>query len=212
MADATETAPEATPTDAAVYYTHTEFDNYTNASGAVVVFGTVENISDGPLENIKVTAEVRDSADKTIGTGDDSFLTLSIVPKGAVVPFQALITELNGEGEKIHVTVESEPYDPSSFHLFTPAADLAVEGTSLGGDPGSQKVLGRIKNNGQAAVTLAKALVIGYDDTGAVVDVAEGFAKLDPIPAGETSTFEADFSREDTTVVKYDVVAFGSDK
>jgi hypothetical protein len=185
-----------------------DFTDYDDASGGVVIVGTVHNKGSDKLENIEVSAELLDASGAVVGTGDDTLLPLATMEGDQTVPFQVTIASPGEGAERIHVSVHADVYDPTGFHVFEPAEGLAVEGDTLEQGTLGPHVTGQVKNNGTQAATLVHVIAAGYDSEGNLVDTGTAFVTSD-IAAGETGTFDLLFLRPEVEITKYDLTVLG---
>jgi hypothetical protein len=207
-ADTPEAAtPNAEATAAASDF-DIDFTDYDDASGGVVIVGTVHNKGSDKLENVEVTAELLDGSGAVVGTGDDTLLTLATMEGDQTLPFQVTIASPGAGAERIHVSVHADVYDPTGFHVFEPAQGLEVEGDTLEQGTLGPHVTGQVKNTGSQAATLVHVIAAGYDSEGNLVDTGTAFVTSD-VAAGETGAFDLLFLRPEVEITKYDLTVLG---
>lgn len=210
--------PSNTPDAADTGIKIVEFHDYNSAADntTVYVVGTIKNTFTGPLEQIKVTAEITDKDNRTVGTGEDLLLPLVRLQPGQVAPFQVLLTGVTEDGENVDVRVSAKEPDPD-FQIFAPAQELQiVKGSDKiipAGDFIGPRIVGRVKNTGSKDATLVGVLATAYDKDGKLVDTEKGYLTGGgDLTAGKEAPFSLEFSRPDVKVDHYELLPVGTEK
>ena len=210
--------PSSTPDEADTGIKILEFHDYNSSadSKTVYVVGTIKNTFTGPLDHIKVTAEITDKDNTTVATGEDLLLSLVQLDPDQVAPFQVLLTGVTDDGENVDVRVNAKEVD-TTFQVFPPSKGLQIvkgsDKLTPAGDFSGPKILGRVKNGGNKDATLVGVLAIAYDADGKVVDTEKGYLTGGgDLTAGKEAPFSIEFNRPDVKIDHYDIRPVGVEK
>lgn len=215
---AVETTASATPQGVDASIKIMEFHDYNSASDKTTVYvvGTIKNTFTGPLDQIKVTAEITDKDNRTVATGEDLLLPLVELQAGQVAPFQVLLTGVTDDGETVDVRVNAK--EPNqNLHIFSPAQGLEIvkgsDKLTPAGDFSGPKVLGRVKNTGSKDATLVAMLAAAYDKDGKLMDTEKGYLTGGgDLTAGKEAPFSLEFNRPNVKVDHYELLPVGTEK
>jgi hypothetical protein len=210
----------ASPPAAGVADTATTAPNPTTSSGADVVvskwkttpgtnnvafFGYVTNQGDADAFQVQVTATFYDAAGTVLGSSNAGVIR-PIIPAGEISPFRGAVMSVDaGTVADTKFQVQFRDKDPGGILRSLYSFDVKVTQAQFT----DKRLTGEVQNTGDKAVSLVAVLAIAYDANGDVLGVEQTFAKLQQIPAGETSAFDTPVSGYDTAPAKFDTFVYG---
>ncbi len=165
---------------------------YKDSIGYLHVVGIIHYNGTDDRANPNVTITLSDAAKKVLAT-ENSSMSPSLVKPGTLIPYHAIFDSPPASYANVEIKFQADK--ASDFDETENLANFAVDQPSII-QPTTQydpvKVVGRVVNNNPKAATLVEIIVVIYDGSGKVLDVASSFAKQDTIEAGQSSPFEVD--------------------
>lgn len=203
------TAPlRASPTVAAKVDVVVQNVGTIRTSAALYFVGEVVNKGQVAASDIEVAVSLLDGAGKTIGTGSDSsmFFAVPILNPGEKTVWKALIQSNPLAWKEERIQVQANPVSSIARALYY--LDVKAEGVTLN-PPANQygwvNASGQITNTGTGIATLARVTIAAYDDTGHIIAIEDGYAKLQVIGPGQSAPFSVDFLNLKQLPAKYEV-------
>ncbi len=188
-------APTATAVPAKVEIVARNITSYKATTGSAYVVGEALNVGQGEADRIQVAASLIDATGQTVGAGSvsDIFFPVALLKPGEKTVWKAYIDKAPAEWKEERVQVQASPASNATRTNFY--FDLKVEGATLVLPPrptASTGVTGQIVNSGTGTATNVAVTAGIYDAADKLLGVADGYAKLEQIPAGGSAPFSVD--------------------
>ncbi|MCD6290201.1 MAG: hypothetical protein J7M34_06825, partial [Anaerolineae bacterium] len=198
-----EDTPTPTPTPMPVQIQGLTFDRA--PTGELWCLGEVLNISDVPLEQVKVEITLVDKDRKEIGRAS-AFVLMDLIEPGERAPFILQFEGTPPPFASYNVrTLSGVPAYIGSYYR-----DLKVHDTQgVGEHYAAYRVTGRIANVGPEEAVGVNVVVTVYDALGRVIGVRRGVPRHNVIPRGGDTTFDIEVVPVGGPVITYTVVAQG---
>jgi hypothetical protein len=183
--------------------------NYKDSIGSVWFIGVAKNNTGKQLSGAQIVLSLLDGAGKIAATAESSDYTYALIPAGAVLPFKILVSNAPASWASVRWQFAPRAYDPSGFLEKSFYNALALEDVQLqppsGGLFSNWTLVGQVRNTGGSTAQYVNIRAAVYDAGGALLEVNDGFAKLDQIPAGGVSPFDISFDRAGIQPARQDV-------
>jgi hypothetical protein len=187
--------------------------NYKDSIGTVWFVGVAKNNTGKQLSGAQIVLTLLDASGKIAATAESSDYTYAPIPAGAVMPFKILVSNAPVSWAGVRWQFAPRAYDPAGFLEKSYYRALALEDVQIqppaSGLFSEWTLVGQVHNTGGSTAQYVNIRAAVYDAGGALLDVNDGFAKLDPIPPGATSPFSISFSRDGIQPAKQDVFVDG---
>lgn len=163
--------------------------HFRNSINGVQVNGFIENTGSAPAGSLDLAISLLNGSGSTVGAGGGE-TGLHVIPPGGRVPFAASIGSAP-DFKEVRVQVQGKP--PGAFDRY--ATSWKIEGMQAASATRAAwpKITGQVVNTGNETATLVRLTVAVYDKNGELLEVRDGFAKLDEIAPGQSSPFEIEF-------------------
>ncbi len=174
-------------------------------SNQITCIGLIKNTSEIPIYTEIILTGRDTSGNLTLR--ESGMPTISILPPGAVSPFQIYLYDLE-ECPNCELGIS-----PQAVDWETPYQDFKILSDSASAQQysGVVEIIGEIENTGNKTAEYAAISAALFDENGKIVGVGVGFPDINPLPAGQKSTYLimiAEMAGEQYTTYKiYPVVA-----
>jgi hypothetical protein len=182
---------------------------FKDSIGYLHVVGVIHYNGSDDRARPNVTVTLSDASSKVLATQNSSD-SPNLVKPGTLIPYLAIFDSPPSSYAHIEVTIQADK--ATDFDETENLTNFAIDQPSIiqpANDYDPLKVVGRVVNNNTKAATFVEIIVVMYDGSGRVLDVASSFAKQDTIEAGQSSPFEVDSYNAKGTA-KVDFVMNGS--
>ena len=156
---------------------------YISDDGSLHIVGEIENSSNAPLNQIKITAKLLDERGFQIGQVNASPINNVVMP-GMNGAFDIIIT-----GPDSHMTSD---YNLEFDYKIAEPKNQVIEITSSElkqDNQGNVMILGTLENNGEITANMINVIATLYDRDGTVVAISNILMQPDFLRSGDTSTF-----------------------
>jgi hypothetical protein len=204
----TPISPANTPTNTVSTVQIVQQVQYSTADQLIII-GTVRNTGAETLNQVRITAEIRDTSGATVATGGDSFLQFAALPPNMTAPFQIVLGNNSGSiTGTVLLQARGAIPRPGLGYPLSPVAGLVAEGIHVGTPESAGTLLtGRVHNGSTTSSNNTTIFATAYDAQDHVVDVTQGFiGGINPLPAGQETPFNRYFFRQGVAIQRVDVL------
>ena len=170
-------------------------NHYRDSIGSLWFIGEIVNTGTVELVDIRVVVSLLDAAGQTVATGSSSTVGGDILNPGEFTVWRALLN--NAPAEWADVRTQAQGARVTNFTRDRIYTELKTEGVTLV-PPESQygwvKASGQVVNTGTGTARFVEVTMGLYDQSGTLIAVANGYAKLEQIPPGGSAPFSLDFT------------------
>ncbi len=176
---------------------------WTNPQGVFIINGHVTNLSELPVEAIRVTALLYDAQDNVLAE-QPNVLPVEILERGNTAPFS-----IRFRGGKPSQTVRYELQVAARYAEYALKTHLGDDKFLRGNDrafynaSGFLTVSGDVVNRTQVRASFIKAIVAIYDEQGRVVATDSVFLSKPELLPGELARFEVTFPELGGNAARY---------
>ncbi|MFZ7138362.1 MAG: FxLYD domain-containing protein [archaeon] len=165
---------------------------------SMYVVGEVQNTGDQPVEWVEITATFYDSNDSVMAT-EVGYSGVDVILPERKSPFHIILLDETMVANVDHYSL-SVSYEPT---VAIEEKLSIVSDSSYIDELGGFIITGEVENTANTDATSVRVYATCYDESGNVVDT--GMTNIyDPIPAGQTASFEVTVLTEDIeTIASY---------
>jgi len=183
---------------------------YVNSIGTTYCVGELLNTGDVDAEDVQIALSLLDDQGTVLAAESSNLSKLSIARAQGKYPFKFMMGNIPDQWAEEKIQIQAEPYEEGGF--WAPYLDLDVQGVTA--TPPQEKydyytVTGQVVNGGEETAESVHIVAVLYDDTGSVMAVDDGYAKLDEIAPGGNAPFSIKFLGFEGDPASYEVFVQG---
>jgi hypothetical protein len=157
---------------------------FLDSGGGRHIVGEIRNDGASSVELVQLDFDFLDASNTVQGTATTSTLVNRLAP-GEISPFSEVFSPPAGYTHYTMAMSASDVTDPPN-HAFT----TAVTSTTTDAAAGVRDLMGTVRNDNTTDADFVELVFTYYNAAGTVVNADSVFADDDPVPAGQSSTFD----------------------